>query len=52
MTKAKLSDLKQDRNNARKHNPRNIGMVANAIREVGVARSGVIDEHGNILAGN
>jgi len=52
MTKAKLSDLKQDRNNARKHNPRNIGMVANAIREVGVARSGVIDEDGNILAGN
>jgi len=48
----KLSDLRQDKNNARKHNPRNLGMVANAIREVGVARSGVIDEDGNILAGN
>ena len=48
----KLADLKPDRNNARKHNPRNIGMVANSLREVGAARSGVIDEDGNILAGN
>ena len=47
-----LADLKPDQNNARKHNPRNIGMVANSLREVGAARSGVIDEHGNILAGN
>lgn len=48
----KLSDLKPDQKNARKHNPRNIGMVANSLREVGAARSGVIDEKGNILAGN
>jgi len=48
----KLADLKPDQNNARKHNPRNIGMVANSLREVGAARSGVIDEDGNILAGN
>jgi len=51
-TMNKLSDLKPDQNNARKHNPRNIGMVANSLREVGAARSGVIDEDGNILAGN
>jgi ParB-like chromosome segregation protein Spo0J len=47
-----LADLKPDAKNARKHNPRNIGMVADSIREVGAARSGVIDEKGNILAGN
>ena len=47
-----LADLKQDQKNARKHNPRNIGMIVEAINEVGVARSGVIDEDGNILAGN
>jgi ParB-like chromosome segregation protein Spo0J len=47
-----LADLKPDQKNARKHNPRNIGMIANSLREVGVARSGVIDEDGNILAGN
>jgi len=47
-----LADLKPDQQNARKHNPRNIGMIAKAIGEVGVARSIVIDEDGNILAGN
>ena len=47
-----LADLKPDKRNARKHNPRNIGMIADAIREIGVSRSGVIDEDGNILAGN
>jgi DNA modification methylase len=47
-----LKDLKPDTKNARKHNPRNIGMIADALREVGAARSGVIDEDGNILAGN
>lgn len=47
-----LSDLHPDQRNARKHNPRNIGMVADSLREVGAARSGVIDEDGNILAGN
>lgn len=47
-----LADLKPDKKNARKHNPRNIGMIVDALREVGVARSGVIDEEGNILAGS
>jgi len=47
-----LKDLKPDVKNARKHNPRNIGMIADALREVGVARSGVVDEDLNILAGN
>jgi len=47
-----LADLKPDQQNARKHNPRNIGMITKAISEVGVGRSIVIDEEGNILAGN
>jgi len=48
----KIADLKPDQNNARKHNPRNIGMISRAIGRVGVGRSIVIDEEGNILAGN
>jgi ParB-like chromosome segregation protein Spo0J len=47
-----LSDLHQDPKNARAHNPRNVGMIVDALREVGAARSGVIDEEGRILAGN
>lgn len=49
---ASLGDLKQDSKNARKHTPRNVGMIESALREVGAARSGVIDENGTILAGN
>lgn len=47
-----IRDLKADRHNARKHNPRNIGMITSALHDVGAARSIVIDEHDNILAGN
>lgn len=47
-----IKDLKTDGRNARRHNPRNIGMIENALNEVGAARSIVIDEGGNILAGN
>jgi hypothetical protein len=47
-----LADLSQDTNNARKHNSRNIGMIESSLREIGAARSGVIDENGVILAGN
>src|SRR5262245_19437708 len=49
---ADLSALRQDPKNARKHNPRNIGMIQKSLKEVGAARSGVIDENGMILAGN
>lgn len=48
----KLSDLTQDPKNARKHSSRNIGMIEASLRQVGAARSGVIDEYGVILAGN
>ena len=47
-----IKDLKPDAANARKHDPRNIGMIADALNEVGAARSIVIDEDNNILAGN
>lgn len=47
-----LADLKPDPQNARRHNPRNLGMVRQALGEVGAARSIVIDENGVILAGN
>ena len=49
---AHLADLTQDPENARLHNPRNVGMLVDALHEVGAARSGVIDEDGMILAGN
>lgn len=55
MSSASLShikDLKPDAENLRAHNPRNIGMIEDALKEVGAARSIVIDESGNILAGN
>ena len=47
-----IADLIPDVRNARRHNPRNVGMIVSALHEVGAARSGVIDEDGNILAGN
>lgn len=47
-----LKDLTPDKRNARKHNPRNIGMIVDSLHEVGAARSIVIDEDGRILCGN
>lgn len=47
-----LKDLTPDPKNARKHNPRNIGLIEKALGEVGAARSIVIDEKGIVLAGN
>jgi hypothetical protein len=47
-----VKDLIPDPDNARSHNERNIGMLADALQQVGAARSIVVDEHGVILAGN
>lgn len=47
-----IADLKPDGRNRRKHTPRNIGMIVDALHQVGAARSVVIDEHGMVLAGN
>jgi len=52
MTEATLADLKPDPRNARRHNPRNIGMIVDSLHQVGAARSIVIDEDNVILAGN
>ncbi len=47
-----ISDLKPDERNARKHNSRNIGMIAESLQKYGPARSISIDENNTILAGN
>lgn len=47
-----IKDLIPDPRNARKHGPRNVGTIADALREVGFARSIVIDEQNTVLAGN
>src|SRR5687767_1127910 len=47
-----IKDLVPDPANRRAHNPRNIGMVVDALQQVGAARSIVIDEANVILAGN
>src|SRR6185436_11177589 len=44
--------LVPDPRNARKHNQRNIGMIADSLQKLGAARSIVIDEDNVILAGN
>jgi DNA modification methylase len=47
-----IKDLIPDPANRRKHNPRNLGMVVDALHSVGAARSIVIDEDNVVLAGN
>lgn len=47
-----LSDLANDPHNRRKHNARNVAMIAAALQQVGAARSIVIDERNEVLAGN
>lgn len=47
-----LAQLTSDPKNARRHTPRNVGTIVDALHEVGAARSIVIDENGVVLAGN
>jgi len=47
-----LAALVPDPANRRHHPPRNVDMIADALRAVGAARSIVIDEHNEVLAGN
>lgn len=47
-----LGQLTPDPKNARRHTPRNVGTIVDALNEVGAARSIVIDENGVVLAGN
>lgn len=54
ITEVTLSDLKpmSDDENARMHNPRNIGMIVDSLQEVGSGRSLLVDENNKIIAGN
>lgn len=47
-----IKDLVPDPKNRRKHTPRNIGMIVDALQKVGAGRSIVIDETNEVLAGN
>lgn len=47
-----IADLRHDPQNARRHTPRNIGMIAHSLQQFGAARGIVIDEDGTVLAGN
>ena len=47
-----ISQLKIDQKNARVRTARGASLLEQSLREVGAARSIVIDEEGNILAGN
>ncbi len=47
-----LSALTPDPRNARTHSDRNRALIEQSLREVGAARSIVVDENGVILAGN
>ena len=47
-----IKDLVPDPANRREHSPRNIGMITDALQSVGAARSIVIDEANEVLAGN
>ncbi len=49
---AKLGDLKPDRKNARKHSPRNTGMIEHSIQTNGFGRSVLLAADGSIIAGN
>lgn len=47
-----LDSLIPDPRNARLHSARNLALIADALRDVGAARSIVVDETGTVLAGN
>ena len=47
-----IADLKPDPKNARRHGERNIGMLERSLEQYGAARSIVVDEEGQIIAGH
>jgi ParB-like nuclease family protein len=47
-----IADLKPDPKNARKHDERNVAMLERSLEEYGAARSIVVDEEGQIIAGH
>ena len=51
-TQITLDALTPDPRNARRHSERNLRLITEALRDVGAARSIVVDETGTVLAGN
>jgi DNA modification methylase len=51
-TQIALDALIPDPRNARRHGERNVILIAEALKDVGAARSIVVDETGTVLAGN
>lgn len=49
---AHISETKPDRQNARKHNPRNVGMIERSLQSDGFGRSILLANDGTIIAGN
>lgn len=49
---AHLKDLKPDPKNARKHSPRNVGMIERSLQTEGFGRSILLAKDGTIIAGN
>ena len=47
-----IKDLKQDKRNYRTHNKKNLDLIKKSVKEVGLARSIVIDNENNIICGN
>jgi hypothetical protein len=47
-----LGDLRMDEKNARRHNEKNMSVITDSLYEVGAARSIVIDENNEVMAGN
>ena len=47
-----IKDLKQDERNYRTHNKKNLDLIKKSVKEVGLARSIVIDNENNIICGN
>ncbi|HEV2495992.1 MAG TPA: ParB N-terminal domain-containing protein [Terriglobia bacterium] len=47
-----LADLKPDPMNARRHGERNVAMLERSLEQYGAARSIVVDEEGQIIAGH
>lgn len=52
MTTTHISELKPDQKNARRHTPRNVGMVEHSIQRDGFGRSILVAKDGTIIAGN
>ena len=54
VSRATLADLRPspEGTNARRHSPRNIGMIVQSLQEVGAGRSIVMDENNDIIGGS